>query len=259
MDLAFDRANAIGCTCMQIFPSNPRGWGIKPLAEGEAKAFRLKSRTFGIEPVFIHMPYLPNLASSETVIYSKSVSALQSAVDRCEELGTSNLILHLGSHKGAGKKIGMEQAANAINSIEGAKEITFLMENEAGQANSIGSDLSDLIGLYDSVHATRGFCFDTCHAFAAGYDITDLEVLDKIDHDLGMEKIKVVHANDTKYELGSGRDRHENIGFGKIGIGGFRTLFKYGSMRSKPMIMETPMSGQISIGDELKLMRSIVG
>jgi len=258
IDLAFDRAKEAGCTAMQIFPSNPRGWEVKKLSDEEVANFRKKSKSFGIEPVFVHMPYLPNLASPDKLKYEKSIEALNDAAERCRLLGIKHIITHLGSHMGSGKSAGIERVAHAINSVKDAADVIVLMENEAGQKNSVGSELEDLAELYDRIDVKTGFCFDTCHAFAAGYDIAKISVLDQIASVLGLEKVVAIHMNDAKYELNSHLDRHENIGFGKIGIRGFGSFFKYRSISHKPVILETPRDGKISARAELGVAKEII-
>ncbi len=258
-DLAFDRAKSINCTTMQIFPSNPRSWSIKELKEEEIESFREKVRTYDISPVIAHMPYLPNLSSPDNRIYKKSVNALCDVADQCRLLGISIIVMHIGSHKGTGVEKGLERVAKALNSsAEKLEGLNILFENGANQKNSVGSKLEELKKLKESVSIESGFCFDTCHAFAAGYDIRKEETIELIDSVLGIENIKAIHMNDAKYGLGSGKDRHENIGFGYIGIEGFKTFFTRKEFRMKPIIMETPISGKISAIEEMKVARSIL-
>ncbi|MDE1854931.1 MAG: deoxyribonuclease IV [Candidatus Micrarchaeota archaeon] len=242
-DLALDRAKEIGCTCMQIFPSNPRGWAVKELSEKEMYNFRAKAKAFDINPVFVHMPYLPNLASPKDDVYAKSKEAMIEALSRCNALGARYLIVHLGSHLGLGAEAGRERVAAAVNEMERhAGNATILLENEAGQRNSVGSKLDELVDIYNRVgHKQIGFCLDTCHVFAAGYDISKREVAQEVTDTLGMERIHCLHLNDAKYPLGSGLDRHADIGFGRIGRSGFENFFKVDGMKEKPMIMETPL------------------
>ena len=243
MDLAIDRANEIGCTCVQIFPSNPRGWAVKELAENEAAEFRKKQRAFNISPVFVHMPYLPNLASPKEDVYDKSKEAMIEALNRCNVLGARYLIVHLGSHLGSGAEAGRERVANAVNEMEKhAGNVTILLENEAGQRNSVGSKLGELVEIYNNVgHKRVGFCLDTCHVFAAGYDISKPEVAREVVETLGVERIHCLHLNDAKYPVGSGLDRHDNVGYGHIGRKGFETFFSVPGVKEKPMVMETPL------------------
>jgi deoxyribonuclease-4 len=264
MDLAFDRAKEIGCTAMQIFLSNPRGWSIKELGEEEIKSFREKGRSFGIAPVFAHMTYLPNIASPNPPAYAKSVDALKSALQRCGILDVRHLVMHLGSDLGRGKEAGFDRAVAAIKKVESyAKGTTLLLENEAGQRNSIGSKLDDLVELKKRISkqvggVDVGFCLDTCHAFEAGYDIGKKEVASEIFDALGKENVHLIHLNDARYELGRGVDRHENIGFGFIGKEGFRVFLKHKAVIGKPLIMETPMRSFGTDREQIELVKSLI-
>jgi deoxyribonuclease-4 len=264
MNLAFDRAREIGCTSMQIFLSNPRGWDVKELGEDEIRSFREKGRSFGISPVFAHMTYLPNIASPNQPAYTKSVNALKSALQRCSILDIRHLVMHLGSDLGRGKEAGFDRAVLAIKKIEGyAKRTALLLENEAGQRNSIGSKLDDLVELKKRISrqvsgVDLGFCLDTCHAFEAGYDISKKEVVSEIFDALGKENVRVIHLNDARYELGRGVDRHENIGFGFIGKEGFRTFLNHKAVIGKPLIMETPMRSFGTDREEIDLVKSLI-
>ncbi len=243
MDLALDRAREIGCTCVQVFPSNPRSWSAREMQEGEAERFRAKQKAYNISPVFVHMPYLPNLASPKEDVYRKSIAAMIEALERCNALGAKYLIVHLGSHLGSGVEAGRERVSAAINEVEKHMgNATILLENEAGQRNSVGSKLDELTDIYNRIeHKHVGFCLDTCHVFAAGYDIRKEEVAREVVETLGIDRIGCIHLNDAKHPLGSGLDRHADIGFGRIGKKGFEEFFSLPGLREKPMILETPL------------------
>jgi deoxyribonuclease-4 len=253
IDLAFDRAAEMTCNTMQIFVSNPRGWEIKAIPAEQVKKFIQKSKTFDVAPVAAHMPYLPNLASTKVETYRKSVGSLDKTIALCAELGVPYLVTHLGSHLGKGRDEGIKNVINAINQAEGLSKVRLLLENTAGQTNSVGSKLDELAEIYDGVSGKVGFCLDTCHTFAAGYDITKAETIDQIDRELGLEKIQLIHLNDAKFGLGSHLDRHENIGKGFMGREGFRKFLSYRTIKDKPMILETPEN----FPDELKLVRKL--
>jgi deoxyribonuclease IV len=262
LDLAFDRASEIGCTAMQVFLSNPRGWDAKGLSEEEISSFRSKARSLDIAPVLAHMPYLPNVASSNYLAYRKSIDALKFAADRCGILGIRHLVMHLGSDLGMGKKVGFERAVNAIKECkEELGKVTLLLENEAGQRNSIGSLLDDLVTLrgemQDELGEGIGFCLDTCHVFEAGYDIRRKEVVSEIFETLGGKNIQAIHLNDAKFELGRAVDRHENIGMGFIGKEGFANLLDHKAAKGKPLIMETPMRSPITDREEIALVKRL--
>jgi deoxyribonuclease IV len=264
MDLAFDRASMIGCTAMQVFLSNPRGWGAKTLTENEIEEFRAKGRKFGASQVFAHMAYLPNIASSNEFAYKKSVEALESSLRRCDLLGIKYLVTHLGSHLGQGREVGFDRAVEAIGGTEGiARNVTLLLENEAGQRNSIGSRVEDLAELRSRIHERAsgirvGFCMDTCHLFEAGYDIGSEKVLGGIFDAIAPGDVHVIHLNDARYPLGRALDRHENIGLGYIGKAGFRVFLNYPSVAGKPMIMETPSRSLQEDRRQIRLVEGLV-
>jgi len=252
IDLSFDRASALGYTAMQIFTSNPRQWHAKKLGEEEVLMFRKKQASTGIEAV-AHMPYLANLASSNKAIYAKSVEMLKEQAERCKALGIGKLVVHAGSNPS--KREGMKKVIEALNSIS-HEGLAILLENEAGQKNSIGSSIDDLALMLEDVEGEKGACIDTCHAFAAGYEIGK-----EFARECKKLGIGAIHLNDAKYERGSGRDRHENLGFGKIGLQNLSSFFS-GFSRSEleelPIIMETPMSTKISEKAEFELAKKTV-
>ncbi len=253
--LAVERAAELRCTTFQIFPSNPRGWRQKPLDEEEVSAFREGVTRRGLEPFFVHMPYLPNLASADDELYEKSTAALVDGIARTARLDGRYLITHLGSHRGAGLAAGEERAARAMRrAIEATPQadVTVLMENSAGKSNQVGTTFTELSMLCKmagkKAQARLGLCVDTCHAHAMGYDLAGggdgLErILAEVDEYVGINKIKIVHLNDAKAPAGSGLDRHEHIGYGTIGREGFKKIINHPSLRRLPMVLETPREG----------------
>jgi len=249
IDQAVDRARELGCDTYQIFTRNPRGWKYQKLDPEEVNDFKRKNASDSLTPVVAHMPYLPNLSSPKKMIYNRSVKSLSAELDRCGTLGLQYLVTHLGSHMGKGQDLGLERITAAINQAvsENANEVMLLLENTAGTKNSMGSSFEDLKRILDRVEDSRrvGICFDTAHAYAAGYDLHSPRGVDdtllKFESVLGLGILKVIHLNDSKYGLGSGRDRHEHIGMGCIGEKGFRTLLKHHAVRNLPFIMETPI------------------
>jgi deoxyribonuclease-4 len=248
IDYAVDRALSIGCTTFQIFTTNPRGWAQKKLKKEEIEKFILKRKQSGFHYVFSHMPYLPNLASPKSDIHQKSVKALIEEVKRCEQLEIPFIVTHLGSHLGKGKEIGLSNIINALNQVFNniTGSVKILLENTSGSGNSVGSDLEDLKRIIDGVEdkGRIGLCLDTCHAFAAGYDLRStkgvIETMGKIKKLIGLNKLNLIHLNDSKGKLGSKLDRHQHIGLGEIGIDGFQNLFSY--IKTKyPIILETPI------------------
>ena len=276
-----DNALKIGCTAFQIFTRNPRGWAAKPLGDEDVKNFRAKLAKSSISPesVIVHMPYLPNLAAPEGELYKKSVETLAAEVQRCATLGISNLVIHLGSHLGKGTGEGINQLVKACNNalenygkntssrVNQSKQKTkkknapvrILLENMAGQKNSIGGEFEEIRLLLDKLKpkGSFGVCLDTCHVFASGIDLRkerDVEkMLIQFDSTVGLKELKVLHLNDSKGDLNSKIDRHEHIGLGKIGKAGFAALLQHESVRNLPMIMETPIDEQRSDIDNLKV------
>lgn len=257
IESSFSRAEELGCTAMQIFVTNPRGWRLSAIPSASEEAFRKKAT--GIVSV-AHMPYLPNIASPNRETFAKSVRSLFENMERCDKLGIGYLVTHMGSHLGSGKEKGLENVAKAVSAaLEVDTEVRILLENEAGHNNSVGDRIEDLAGLAERIKDRRlGFCLDTCHLFAAGYDIADHGVLDDIFSVLGMDRVHVLHINDAKRELGSHLDRHENIGYGHIGVEGFRRFLGYRNIASKTLILETPVGNSIGEAEEIALVKGLV-
>ena len=262
IDQAADRAREFGCDTFQMFTRNPRGWKYKKLDRGEVGEFKRKVGSYNLAPVVAHMPYLPNLSSPKKLIYNKSVKSLSGELDRCGTLGIPYIVTHLGSHLGEGSDIGLEKIVAAINRAlsENPNDVMLLLENTAGTKNSMGSSFEDIKRIFDRVEDRErvGACFDTAHAYAAGYDLHSPrgvdDTLGKFNSVLGFSILKVVHLNDSQVGLGSGRDRHEHIGLGYIGEQGFRAFFKHEAVRNLPFIMETPIDER---GDEKENMRKV--
>ena len=248
---AVDRAAERGCDVFQIFSRNPRGWRIKDLSPEDAESFVVKLESSGIGPVFDHMPYLPNLASPKDDVYSNSLATLTTELLRCGQLHIPYLVTHMGSHLGAGKAAGLERIVKAISSAFSAVEnsVMLLLENTAGTKNSMGGSFGDIAGIIDALDTKRvGVCLDTCHLFAAGYELRTPDGLDRTIDDfnsyIGLEKLRLVHLNDSKGGLGSRLDRHEHIGLGAIGETGFKTILGCEKIRALPLILETPIDSR---------------
>jgi deoxyribonuclease-4 len=263
VDKAVDRAQEIGCNTFQVFTRSPRMWRHREFRQEEIEAFKRKRGDAGIDPVFSHMPYLPNLSSSNPEPYKKSVDSLRLELTRCNLLDIPFLVTHLGSHLGKGLDIGIKQIVNAIDAaIFGLDQHPIiLLENTSGKTNEVGSTFEELKTIIDSVSTERiGVCFDTCHAFARGYDISTQEGIDStlrgIEDTIEFNRIQLVHLNDSKGELGSRLDRHNHIGVGYIGEDGFRR-FLGSKFKSKPLILETPVDDFRSDRDNLEKVREL--
>lgn len=266
VDKAVDRALEIKCNTLQIFTRNPRGWVARSLRDDEVERFIIKVERNDIRPVFGHMPYLSNLASPKDEIYIKSIETLITELNRCEKLRIPYLVTHLGSHLGYGARIGLERIIKAIDKafLIAGERVMLLLENTAGTRNSVGSSLSDLQYIIEkAAYQDRiGICFDTCHAFAAGYDLRTEEsieeIIREIDETLGFTRLKLVHLNDSLGDLNSHIDRHEHIGLGKIGEEGFRNILR-SKFAGLPLILETPKNGARSDLENLIKVKELAG
>jgi len=265
IDQAVDRAKEKHCDTFQVFTRNPRGWKFKKLTPDDANRFREKLEKSMIEPAVAHMPYLPNLSCPMKMIYKKSVKALTVELERCTMLGIPYLVTHLGSHLGKGREVGLERLIEAINAAfdSSSGRTMLLLENTAGTKNSMGSSFEDMREILDHVaeKSRVAVCFDTSHAFAAGYDLRDAESVERTVAELGkvvgLDLLKVVHANDSKGKLASRLDRHEHIGMGQIGEQGFRAILHNDAFRKLPLILETPVDRRGTDVTNLKRLREL--
>lgn len=266
IDKAVSRAVERGYTTFQIFTSNPRQWKARELTSEETGAFIEKVNMNDVKPVFAHMPYLPNLASPKDGVYAKSCETLKSELKRCSSLEIPYLVTHLGSHLGAGMQDGFVRIIKAVNrafeAVDG--DVMLLLENTAGTRNSMGGSFEDIQHIIQGLAYPElaGICFDTSHAFAAGYDLRTQqsieETIGKLDETFGFKKLKLVHLNDSKGELNSRIDRHEHIGMGKIGKEGFRNVLR-SRLGQLPLILETPKDSRRSDIENLRKVRELAG
>jgi len=246
---AVDRAKAAGCEAVQIFSGNPRGWKIVPFDPEAGAEFRRRCRYEEIYPVFIHSPYLINLSAPDEEIYRKSLGAFRNDLERCDLLGADGFVIHVGYHRGEGMEAGMEKMAASLKATLKALpdlKTTILLENTASAGSSLGhrfeaiAEIMELSGAGEKL----GLCFDTCHAFVSGYDVSTARGLDEtiqeIDRTVGLDRLKLVHFNDSKHGLGSRRDRHAHIGEGEIGLAGMRRIARHPQLQDKAFILETP-------------------
>jgi len=248
IDEAVDRAVEIGCNTFQLFTRNPRSWKAEELKPDEIRDFIEKVEKYDMQPIFAHMPYLANLASPRPKIYMLSKKTLKTELERCGILKIPYLVTHLGSHLGAGREKGLKRIIQAINEAYDStnSEVVLLLENTAGMRNSIGSTFEEIKYIIDNLKSPDlvGVCFDTAHAYAAGYDLRTRraveETIHRLDRIIGFERLKLVHLNDSRGGLGSHIDRHEHIGLGNIGEDGFRAILK-SRLSRLPLILETPI------------------
>ncbi|MDA4112578.1 MAG: deoxyribonuclease IV [Thaumarchaeota archaeon] len=266
IDMAVDRALEADCTAFQLFTRNPRGWKFNPLRDEEIRAFNDKRSRAGFKRVVVHMPYLPNLASPIASVIKQSRASLTAEVGRCGALGVDYVVAHIGSHMGKGSLVGVRNVIDACNEAldSNPNSTSILIENTAGQKNSVGARFEELRMILDGVNQAGriGVCLDTCHAFAAGFDISTPtgvdEMLALFESNVGLRRLKVVHLNDSKGVLGSNLDRHEHIGMGRIGEKGFRALLRHDRIAQLPLLMETPQDERRSDAEELVYVRALI-
>jgi deoxyribonuclease-4 len=271
IDKAVDRAQEKGCDTFQIFTRNPRGWKIKALTEADTLRFIEKVERSRISPPVDHMPYLPNLAAPTDEVYEQSVTTLSTELKRCNALKIPYLVTHLGSHRGSGKEAGLKRIVDAINTAfrkvndDEDNGVMLLLENTAGTKNSMGGTFENIRHIVDRIERKEriGICFDTCHAFAAGYEVRTEESLNKtlqhFNEVLDLDQLKLVHLNDARGGLGSKLDRHEHIGLGYIGEDGFRVILNDARLKKLPMILETPIDDRRDDTGNLKKVRELAG
>lgn len=247
----FDRAEAIGAEAAQIFLTPPQQWRSSKIDPEQAEAFRARAATSSCGPVFVHGIYLINLATADESMLTRSTSSLKSALTSCSQLGIKGVIFHLGSHKGQGLDAVFAQICKACSDVLEATpdDVLLILENSAGAGGNIGSRFEDLGRIIKGVGNDRvRICLDTQHAFAAGYDLSTAEGLEiamtEFDQEVGFDKLDAVHANDSKVELGAGRDRHENIGEGYIGAEAFRRMLHHRGFDDVPFLLEVPGFGE---------------
>lgn len=246
---AIERAESVNSSCFQIFVKNNRQWVFPNISDQAAAEFKQKLNDSSIKMAVAHATYLINLASENIDTQKKSIECLDQEIKACDRLGINLIVMHPGSHNSRSKVEAIIDLAKNINAViekNSNTNTTLLLETMAGQGSSIGSSFEDLKQVYELVDAKDkiGFCIDTCHIFASGYDISNQDGFDKafkqFDEILGLEKIKLFHINDSKKELGSKVDRHENILAGKIGEYAFRRIMNDKRFIDTPKIIETP-------------------
>jgi deoxyribonuclease-4 len=244
---ALENAHAFGMDSVQLFAQSPRTWRFPDHDPADLEAFKARREELGIGAVTIHALYLLNLASPKADFYEKSVETLSKTVDAACAIGAEAVVFHVGSHQGAGFDAGLERVVPALaQALERCSETTWLcMENTAGTGDTIGRSLEELAALYEALerHARLGVCLDSCHLFASGYDVTDAGELDRVvkqlDGLIGLDRLRVLHVNDSKTPLGSNRDRHDNIGDGLMGSK-LAVFLGHPKLQGLPALLEVP-------------------
>lgn len=259
---AFPLAADIGCTAVQIFTKNASQWNAKPLQDKEIQQFKAAWEASGIRMVVAHDSYLINLATPDDALLEKSRSAMRIEVERCEQLGIPYLVMHPGSHVGSGEEAGLRRVAESFDAIHrqtSGYQTKILVETTAGQGTNLGWQFEQIARIFEHVAQPErlGVCFDTCHAFAAGYDIRTeaayRQTMAEFDRIIGLARLNAIHVNDSVKPLGCRVDRHEAIGKGHIGLDGFRWLMNDPRLADIPKILETPKGGDPVASDQENL------
>ncbi len=268
VDKAILRGEQVGCDVIQLFTKNNNRWMSKPLAEESIEAFKKNISRTGILPFASHDAYLINLAATDPKIYRKSIEAFLDEMDRAEMLDIPGLVFHPGSHVGSGEKEGIKKIAESLRRLLDERpgyKVKLLLETTAGQGSSIGCKFEHLVEIMEKVNEPDrlGVCFDTCHVFAAGYDISNKKGYDKTFKDfeniVGLQTIEGFHLNDSKKALGSKVDRHEHIGKGALGIKAFECLMNDERFENIPMVLETPKGPDMEEDRiNLKILRGLI-
>jgi len=266
LDKAVDNAIERDCTAFQIFTRSPRIWHARDLTDEEIRNFKTKLSASKIDRLatVAHMPYLPNLSSPDEKARDRSVDTMINELKRCERIGIPYLVAHLGSHLDTGEDKAIKRLVNEFTkAAKKTKDVTILLENTAGQRNSVGSDFDQLASIFFQLKPKErfGICLDTCHAFAAGYDLRTSksvsETLEKFEKSVGFEHLKILHLNDSKSGLGGRVDKHEHLGLGQIGEEGLSKVIKFMNKKKIPIVIETPIDDRRDDFGNLKKAREL--
>lgn len=261
-----ERANLRKCETLQLFSRNPRGWKFERLSEDEVESFRRGILSSSFFPIFIHLPYLPNIASRDSKFYKTSIESIIADLKRAETLGAQYLIIHIGHKLESSEDQAIDSVIQGINQAfrRVKNTVLLLLENTAGQGTEIGYNFSQIRAIIDRLEEKDrvGLCLDTAHAFEAGYDLSDKDGLEKtlesFEELIGLKRLHLLHLNDSKTSLGSRKDRHWHIGEGYIGLEGFRRIVNHPLLSHLPGIMETPRMDTVEDLKNMEVIRSLV-
>lgn len=261
-----ERALKVGCETMQLFSSNPRGWKAAALDGEDVARFRADLAAAGIAPVFVHAPYLPNLAATRAATAKRSIRAIVQQMERCYVLGVGYLVVHVGRGRGVAEERALAQVATNVNRILAVAPagIKVLLENTAGMGSEVGYRFEQLAAIIERIEQRdrMGVVLDTAHAFEAGYELRTKQGLDQalreFDRLVGLGRLHLLHLNDSRTDIGSCVDRHWHIGQGRIGLDGFRVIVNHPLLRNLPGIMETPRKTPADDRRNLETVRSLV-
>lgn len=266
LHLAYERAEAMGAQAIQVHPTPPGFWGSPKLDENRIATFQAAAAKHGRPPFYFHAVYLINLAGDDTTMRQRSESTLTGYLKSADELGVNGVIFHTGSHKGAGFEARLPQITEHLKKVldrADPKSARLLIENNAGLGGCVGAKLEEIRQMLDALDNDPrvSVCFDTCHAFASGYDERTAagvsKTVDELDRVIGLERVEVIHCNDSVTGLGSNRDRHANIGEGEIGEDGFRALLHEPRLAKLPFILEVPGAGGGPDAEQVSILKRL--
>ena len=244
---AVDRQLDDGGNCGQIFTHSPQVWQEPNIDTDDAAAFRERSVDHDIGPWVIHSSYLVNLCTPKDDLRAKSIDSMQQEVDAAATLDIPYVNVHLGAHTGAGVDQGLDNAVSALDELDIPKEVTVLVESDAGSGTKLGGDFAHLGYVLNESTQDLEVCLDTAHAFAAGYDLSTPAGVDEtfaeLDTEVGIENLAYVHLNDSKHACGTNKDEHAHIGEGEIGEAGMTAFLNHPSVEEVPLVVETPTEG----------------
>jgi deoxyribonuclease-4 len=261
---ALDNAVGMNADVVQLFVQSPRAWRFPNHDPKDLERFRERRGETGI-PALVHSLYLVNLAAPDKAIYKKSVDTMRSTMDAACAIDAEGVVFHLGSHLGAGFETGLKRVIPALEQVlERCNDRTWLlMENSAGTGGTIGRSVGELAVIFDALngHERLGLCLDSCHWYASGIDVTDPAALDaalgEVDERIGLDRLRALHANDSKAPLGSNRDRHDNIGDGLMGEG-LGVFLAHPLLQDLPVVLEVPgADGRGPNADEIRKLREL--
>ena len=264
---ALERGREVGCSVVQIFLKNQLQWAARAYTAEDVAEFKAARRRTGIRTVFAHSSYLINLAATDPREWQRAVEAFHDELERAEMLELPFVVIHPGSHRGEGLDAGVARIARALDTVlerTRGYRVMVLLENTAGGGATIGRSFEELAALLDAVARPErvGVCLDTCHLFAAGYDVRTPEgyhsTMKACARLIGLRRVRAFHLNDAKAPLGSGLDRHEKIGAGAMGAAPFRFLMRDRRFARVPMALETPKEPEPKADrDALALLRHL--
>ncbi len=265
---SIDRAEALGCTAMQIFSRNPRQWRGHSVSREDISEFKRRRKLSGVKIVAIHIPYLINLATPYEALFQKSVEAYIADVREASLLGADYLVTHMGSFKNSTPEAGLSQFAKALNIVFEAtadiKNVKLLLENTAGSGHWLGAVFEHHKFIFDNVKTPDrlGVCLDTAHAFAAGWDVREEKSFDvllkDINRHVGLKALKLVHFNDSKSALSSHADRHAHIGEGYIGLKAFKYIVNHPRLKNMAFVLETPKDKPLDDKKNLERVKRLI-